>query len=119
MVRPVVLWVATILFGLMFLFAGTMKFLLPDIPEKFAAFGYPPGFHYVVGALEILGGLLLFVPRAAFYGAVVLAVIMAGAVYTHVVPDQNPTAALFPLTFLVGLVVLALARRPRAGGTVS
>lgn len=119
MVRPIVLWAASILFGLLFLLAGATKFLLAEVPEKFAAWGYPQGFHIVVGVLEILGGLMLFLPRTAFYGAVVLAVIMAGAVYTHAVPDQNPAAAVWPLAFLVALVVLALARRPRAGGKVS
>lgn len=119
MVRPIVLWTASILLGLMFVLSGATKFMVPTVPEKFAQWGYPSGFHFVVGGLEVLGGLLLLVPRTAFSAAVLLAVLMAGAVYTHLVPDQSPASAILPATFLIALVTLALARRPRAGGTPS
>ena len=45
----------------------------------FARFGYPPRLSLVIGALEFVGAGLLLIPRLAPYAAMMLAVIMAGA----------------------------------------
>jgi uncharacterized membrane protein YphA (DoxX/SURF4 family) len=51
--------------------------------EMFAKLGAGQWFRYLTGALEVIGGVALLVPRAAFYGAVLLAAVMVGALVTH------------------------------------
>ena len=52
--------------------------------SRFDAWGfYAPWFLGVIAALEALGGLLVFVPRTAAYGAGLIGAIMLGAAYTH------------------------------------
>jgi putative oxidoreductase len=79
--------VISILVGALFLFAGGTK-LAPGAMqarhiEAFTRWGYPIWFMYVVGVIEVGGGLLLFIPATRFYAAVLLACNMIGAVVTH------------------------------------
>ena len=50
----------------------------------------------VVGAAEVAGAVLLLIPKTALYGAIVLAAVMAGAVFTHV-----RHAEWFPVLFVI------------------
>ena len=70
----------------------------------------PPG----GGAIEVGSAVLLLIPRLAFLGAAGIAVIMAGATYTHVirVPEEASRAPL-TLGLLAIAVVVGYARRPR------
>ena len=93
--------------------AGLLKFVNPELwTGLFLGWGYPAWFTFVVGAAEVFGVLLLLVPRLAGYGAVLLMVIMLGAlgtVLTH--PGQmGPTT---PAVHLVVLAVILWARWPR------
>ena len=51
--------------------------------ERFAHWGYPVALRYVVGVLEIVGGIGLVVPIATRPAAGTLMVVTAGALYTH------------------------------------
>jgi uncharacterized membrane protein YphA (DoxX/SURF4 family) len=77
------------LLGLIYLCAGSAKLLGADIMvEAFDATGLGQSLRVAVGALEICGGLCLFVPRASIYAAVVLGctiVGILGAAVGHVV----------------------------------
>jgi putative oxidoreductase len=77
----------SILVGVLFLFAGGTK-LAPGAMqarhvETFIRWGYPGWFMYVVGVVEVGGGLLLFIPATRFYAAALLACNMIGAAITH------------------------------------
>jgi uncharacterized membrane protein YphA (DoxX/SURF4 family) len=102
------LWVPTVLLGVFFVFVGIPKFL-PDQPwaRMFQDWGYPPGSHLLIGGLEVLGGVLLLVPRTTRYASYLLAMIMVGATVTHLI--HGP---LFNVAFTLGLamVVLLLSR---------
>ena len=102
------LWVPTVLLGALFVMQGIMK-LQPGSPwpSMFERWGYPAGFHWVVGAIELLGGLLLFVPRLAGYAAVALGTVMVGAFLTHLVHTEIPGII---ATFVFASVLVMLAR---------
>lgn len=81
-----------ILVGVAFLFFGAIKFVRPEVHgpyfEIFPAFLMP-----LTGVAEIaLGGALLAGFRARWSGYA-LALIMAGAVYSHVVVGLSPQVA--------------------------
>jgi hypothetical protein len=78
--------------------------------EHFAHWGYPDWFRLVVGAIELVFGAALLVPRFAFIGASALAIDMAGAVYTELFRGEGPRA-LFPLVLFVLLAWIAYVRR--------
>ena len=78
--------------------------------EMFAKLGAGQWFRYLTGALEVIGAVGLLVPRAAFYGAALLAVVMVGAIVAHLaVLGGSPIPALV-LLVIVGTV--AWLRRP-------
>lgn len=96
------LWTAQVLLALLFLFAGTMKFVLPV--EKMAGpMGFSGAFIHFIGTVELLGALGLILPgvfRVATaltsLAASGLVVIMIGAT-TLTVISMSIVAALFPL----------------------
>jgi putative oxidoreductase len=110
--KRIALWVVTGLLTCLFLLAGPMKFVSPEIAELFARSRYPDWFRVLIGVVEIGGALALLVPRTAFYGAAALTVVMAGAVFTHLRAGEVPQAAV-PLVLLGLLTLVGYARRPR------
>ena len=77
-------WALALLLGALFVLAGSGKFFdFGRNARAFANWGYASWFVIVIGGLETLGGVLVFVPRLASYGAMVIAVVMMGAAYTH------------------------------------
>ena len=107
------LWALQVLLGALFIMVGTGKFGDPNWERRFARWGYPDGFYMVIGVLEALGGLLLFVPRLTSYAAGMLGIIMIGASLTHFVHGES-ARVLPPLTFLALLATVGVARRRAA-----
>ena len=117
------LWVVQALLALLFLFAGSMKFIM-SIEEMTAQLPMPGWFLWFIGAAEVVGGLGLVLPwllrvRPGLtpLAAALLAVIMAGATVVTVAIGGGATA-LVPLA--VGLLLLFVAwgrgRRGAAAG---
>jgi hypothetical protein len=52
--------------------------------ELFDKVGIGQWFRYFTGLLEVAGGIGLLIPRYAFYAAVLLALVMVGAIIAHV-----------------------------------
>jgi putative oxidoreductase len=102
-------WTIQILMGVLFVMIGTGKFLEPVWARNFARWGFPPGFHLVIGALELLGGIGLLVPSLASYAAVGLIAIMVGASLTHLVHGEMGRVGA-PIPHMVLLAVVALVR---------
>jgi putative oxidoreductase len=111
--KKVALWALTGLLACLFAFAGSMKFVSPEAAKRFADFGYPDWFRVLIGVAEAGGALALLAPRTAFYAAGALAVVMAGAVFTHLRAGEVPQAAA-PLVLLGLLALVGYARRPGA-----
>lgn len=95
-----------------FLAAAGMKFAaVPFEVAGFARFGYPLWFMYLVGALQLAGAVLLWIPGAVAYGAVLLAVLMAGAVGSHLHAGDPILMPISAVVLLIPLAGLAYARR--------
>ncbi|MEP5612450.1 MAG: DoxX family protein [Cyclobacteriaceae bacterium] len=85
-VRKILTWVLQVLVALEFLLAGQAKFTQPGVWAKsFADWGFPDNFYFVIGGLEVLGAILVFIPKFASKAALGLGIIMIGATLTHVI----------------------------------
>lgn len=83
-VKNVFAWILQVVLGLEFILAGQAKFTRMDTwSGMFEAWGYPDHVYLVVGGLELLGAVLVFIPKTVVKGALGLAVIMIGALLTH------------------------------------
>jgi putative oxidoreductase len=112
------LWVATAIAALGIGVAGATKFLQPaHWQQLFAGWGYPAWLAPVVGVIELGGGVALVVPRLAAYGAIVLAVVMAGALATLLGHPGGPMGwGATPTIDLLLLAVVGVSRwRERLG----
>lgn len=106
------LWLVTLAFGLAITGAGATKFTsAASWLGLFAEWGYPPALSYLIGALEIVGGLAFFVPRFATYAGALISAIMLGAVVTLL---ANP-GDMGPLVPVVNAVVFAAVAWLRRG----
>jgi uncharacterized membrane protein YphA (DoxX/SURF4 family) len=115
--RTIAIWVVTGLLAALYLFSGGTKLAGQQMHvEHFAKWGYPDWFRLVVGAVEVGGAILLLVPSLAFYAALVLAVDILGAIYTHLTNNETPNAVV-PLVLFVLLAFVATQRRPGTNGS--
>ncbi len=76
----ILLWVLQIALALLFLMAGGMKFAAsPQAVEMFGKIGLGGWFLYFTGAMEVLAGIMLLIPRRSGWGAALVIPIMIGA----------------------------------------
>lgn len=98
-----IIFIASLLFGLMFINAGLNKFfnyMQPpaDMPEDtlnmFNAFMQIGWLLPLIGAAEVIGGTLFIMKRFRALGAVIIAPVMAGILITHltIAPEGLPVA---------------------------
>ena len=78
--------------------------------ELFDKVGLGQWFRYFTGLLEVAGGIGLLIPRYAFYAAVLLAIVMVGAIITHVAVVGGSPAPAASLLVLSGII--AWLRKP-------
>ena len=104
-------WSLQVLLALAFLAAGGSKLAgAQPMVETFAKIGIGQWFRVLTGILEIAGAVALLVPRAAFFGSLLLPCVMVGAVVAHLTVlggTPVPPAVLLALTGTV-----AYLRRP-------
>ena len=106
------LWILQIGAAGMFLMVGFLKLSGdPQMVGLFDAIGLGQWFRYVTGSLEVLGAILLLVPRLSGLGALLLVGVMLGAVPTHLfVVGGSPLPAII---LLIVTGVTAWGRRQR------
>jgi uncharacterized membrane protein YphA (DoxX/SURF4 family) len=86
----IVLWIVQVLLALLFLFAGSMKFVIPYSDMiKDAPVVLPHVFFHFIGICEILGGIGLVVPWA-----------------TKIKPGLTPLAAALLIIIMIGATVI-------------
>jgi putative oxidoreductase len=110
-----VVWGLAILLAVVFVRAGITKLGGPSASGwagRLAHWGYPPYARYVIGALEILGGLGMLIPRYRRAAAAILVAVMIGALCTHAVYREYPR--LIPPLVLGGFAFLLYWSRPRS-----
>lgn len=102
-----ILLVLTILFGAMMVNSGLNKFFwympMPEMPEEmmkvFAAFATIEWLMPLVAITEIIGGILIAIPKTRALGAIVILPVMVGIVLQHAVHD--PAGVIIPLILFV------------------
>jgi putative oxidoreductase len=106
------LWILQIGAAGMFLMVGFFKVTGdPQMVGLFDAIGLGQWFRYVTGSLEVLGAVLLLIPRLSGLGALLLMGVMIGAVPTHLfVVGGSPLLA---ITVLIVTGIVAWGRRQR------
>jgi uncharacterized membrane protein len=110
----IVLWILQTLLGLLFLFTGSMKFIMSaEQMNDGAPVALPIWFIHFIGICEILGGIGLIVPWLTGIkrgltplAASLLIVIMIGA--TVISAMMSIPIAIVP--FVVGLLLLVVAK---------
>jgi uncharacterized membrane protein YphA (DoxX/SURF4 family) len=107
------LWTAQVLVALLFLFAGSMKFIMPAEKMQQGPIVFPMAFLYFVGLCECLGALGLVLPgltrihtELTPLAAAGLTIIMIGATTVTVI-SMGVVPAVFPA--VVGLVTAWIA----------
>jgi uncharacterized membrane protein YphA (DoxX/SURF4 family) len=109
-----ILFVASLLFGLMFINAGLNKFFnympMPvNMPEEtlrdFQAMKEIIWLMPLLGLTEIIGGLLIIFPQKRALGAVIIFPIMVGIVLTHVFVDTSGLPITIVLAAILGWII--------------
>ena len=59
----------------------------PAVIDMFNDWGYPQGFHIFIGGIEALLAILLLIPRTLKIAVYAIAVLMIGALLTHLFND--------------------------------
>ena len=108
----VLLWILQIGAAGMFLMVGFLKLSgSAQLVGLFEAIGLGQWLRYLTGTLEVVGAILLLIPRTSGLGALLLVGVMAGAVMTHVfIVGGSPLMA---IVLLVVTGIVAWGRRQR------
>jgi putative oxidoreductase len=110
----VALWTMQVIGAAAFLAAGGTKLAgAPLMVAEFQQIGLGQWFRYLTGLLEVAGAIGLLVPGLAFYGALLLVMVMCGALVAHLTVLGLSTATpAFVLLLLTGTI--AYLRRLRS-----
>jgi putative oxidoreductase len=113
----ITLWVLQVLLAVFFIVASAAPKLLGEqtAVEVFTEIGAGQWLRYLVGVLELAGGIGLLIPRTAGLAALGLAGVMVGAVITQLFILDAPLIALTPAILFVLLVVIAWRRLSHSG----
>ncbi len=107
-------WLLTILLAVLMVGPGSQKFTGRTWERMFRQWGYPDGFYLVIGAIEVICGAGLLVPRLASYSAIVLIAVMLGASATHIVhADRNGIGEIVFAALLAGIAIIRWRDRLR------
>jgi putative oxidoreductase len=110
--RLITLWILSGLVALSFIAAGGAKLAgVPVMVELFDKVGLGQWFRYFTGILEVIGAIGLLISRCAFYAAILLVIVMVGAIIAHVTVLGGSPAPAFVLLVLSGII--AYLRKPQ------
>ena len=104
---PAMLWTGRTLTGLFALFmlgaSVAPKLLgLPVAEETMAQLGWPPGYAFMIGLIELACVLLYLIPRTSVLGAVLMMGLLGGAMATQIRVD-NPLFSHILFSLYLGL----------------
>jgi uncharacterized membrane protein YphA (DoxX/SURF4 family) len=95
-----------IVFALAFIGAGGAKLYGPPaMVAEFDAVGLGQWFRYFTAALEIIGAILLLMPKATGFGALLLAGVCGGAFFAQLFALHGDIVH----TIVMGIILLAIA----------
>ncbi|GAB5401150.1 MAG: hypothetical protein Aureis2KO_27350 [Aureisphaera sp.] len=102
--QKILSWGLRILLSLAFLLASSGKLTANEgVVQMFTNWGFPDGLHFVIGGLELVLAILILIPKTLKIALFGLAIIMVGAMLTHVLMDPIGQV-IRPLVFLVLLI---------------
>ena len=110
--KEVGLWLVTLFLALVSLRSGLTK--LPGDGfwvRDFTRWGYPGWFRITVGVAELVSFALLLVPRLSGYGALIFAIVMLGAIFTHATHNESSRLPFNFLLLSLSLLII-FARQP-------
>jgi uncharacterized membrane protein YphA (DoxX/SURF4 family) len=94
-IMHIFIWIIGLWFAYRLIRMGVPKLIQGGMwTNAFERWGYPAWFRVFIGVLEIIGGLLLLVPRVRHFGAMILFVIMIGALITRIINGTSLDDAL-------------------------
>ena len=101
----IVLWILQIFGAAMFLMAGVPKLTGSEqAVQAFQMIGLGQWFRYLTGVLEVVGAVALLIPPTAVLGALLLAVVMVGAVIVHLFVIGGSPAMAVVLLLVMGFI---------------
>jgi putative oxidoreductase len=104
MLRVVLGWALCLLLAFVFLMVGGMKLLSrPVMVQEFNQVGLGQWFRYFTGTLEVIGALGLLVPKFSRWAALLLALVMVGAIVAHFTVLHSPATLAILLLVLAAL----------------
>ena len=110
-IQHLVSWLLAVILFWFFAINGYPKLMGADpVAHQFESWGYSASFAVLVGSVEILGAILVLIPRTAFWGALLLLFILIGAMYTHISYEPEnlpPGVGSFQLTITLLLFTIA------------
>lgn len=102
--RVILGWILCLLLAFVFLMVGGMKLLSKPIAvREFQQVGLGQWFRYFTGTLEVAGAICLLIPKISRWGALLVSVVMIGAIVTHFTALHSS-----PLAAVVMLILAAL-----------
>jgi putative oxidoreductase len=111
--QKITYYVLLVIVTLVFLMASVPKLLAePQAAAGFAVAGLPVWFMYLIGILEIVGLIGLWIPSFMDFAVIGLSIILIGAIVTTAAFMSVPFA-LFPLAVFLMLLGIAYLGRHR------
>jgi len=111
------LWVLKIVFALAFIAAGGAKIYGPPaMVAEFDAVGLGQWFRYFTAALEIIGAILLLMPKTTGFGALLLAGICGGAFFAQLFALHGDI--IHPIVMAIVLLAIAWTQRDQMAGAL-
>jgi uncharacterized membrane protein YphA (DoxX/SURF4 family) len=106
-------WILTVVLALVFVAAGVPKLIgAQAMVQAFAQYGFGQWLRYLTGVLEIAGAAGILIPGLRFWGALLLACVMAGATLTNIFIMHTVGATVLTIVLMVIALALAWLRRP-------
>ncbi len=107
LIKTIVFWIVLLAFVLPTFYFGYTKLVgKKDKTESFTRWGYSMLFMKLLGLAEIIAGVCLFFSQTRYIGMVVLAIVLVGAVFTHLKNKDEKKEVMTPV--FVGLHLLVL-----------
>jgi putative oxidoreductase len=110
--KKILLWII----GIMFITTGMLKLTQMDAMSAkiFGTAHYPIWFFYVVAMFELVGGAFLLINRTRLYGAIMIIMIMMGAIFTHMMIKDSFLNDIAPAVIIAFLFSINIGKRNRA-----
>jgi uncharacterized membrane protein YphA (DoxX/SURF4 family) len=104
---PILIWIISALMAYDFVLQGWRKF----DPQgwwapAFENWGYPTWFMMLIGLMEVAGAVLLIIPQIRYIGAMLLIVVMVGAVVTKSLHKISIDEVLYFISAIATLLLM-------------